>query len=71
MASRKNFREWKPQDYAHQTFIPAKILPGDDLVFFLIELIPQLDLTPLYAHYERETRGAPPYDVALMTTLLV
>ena len=40
-------------------------------MFFLIDLVPQLDLTPIYAHYERETRGAPPFDVAMMTTLLV
>ena len=36
---------------------PAQVLPEDDLVFFLIELVPQLDLTPFYAYYERETRG--------------
>jgi transposase len=71
MESRKTFRPWTPQDYARQTLIPAEILPEDDLVFFLIELIPQLDLDPFYAYYQRETRGAPPYDVAMMTTLLI
>ena len=25
----------------------------------------------MYAHYDRETRGAPPFDVAMMTTLLL
>ena len=69
--SRKTFRPWKPQDYAQQPLIPAEVLPEDDLVFFLIELIPQLDLDPFYAYYQRETRGAPPYDVAMMTTLLI
>jgi hypothetical protein len=71
MEPRKTFRDWTPKAYAHQPVIPAVVLPEDDLVFFLIELVPQLDLTPFYAYYERETRGAPPYDVALMTTLLV
>ena len=71
MESRKTFRDWSPKDYAHQPVIPAEILAEDDLVFFLIELVPQLDLTPFYAYYERETRGAPPFDVAMMTTLLV
>ena len=60
----KTFRPWNPQTYAHQTLTPAQVLPEDDLVFFLIELVPQLDLTPFYAYYERETRGAPPFDVA-------
>jgi transposase len=68
--SRKTFRDWQPESYAHRPLTPAEILPEDDLVFFLIELIPQLDLVPFYAHYERETRGAPPFDVAMMTTLL-
>ena len=71
MESRKTFRPWTPQDYARQAMILAEVLPEDDLVFFLIELIPQLDLDPFYAYYQRETRGAPPYDVAMMTTLLI
>ena len=70
MDFRKTFRPWNPQTYAHQTLTPAQVLPEDDLVFFLIELVPQLDLTPFYAYYERETRGAPPFDVAMMATLL-
>jgi transposase len=71
MESRKTFRPWKPETYAQQALTPAEVLPEDDLVFFLIELIPQLDLTPFYAYYERETRGAPPFEVAMMATLLV
>jgi len=71
MDSRKTFRPWTPQEYAQQPLIPAEVLPEDDLVFFLIELIPQLDLDPFYAYYQRETRGAPPYDLAMMLTLLI
>jgi transposase len=71
MESRKTFRPWNPQTYAHRPMTPAEVLPEDDLVFFLIELIPQLDLSPFYDYYQRETRGAPPYDVAMMATLLV
>jgi transposase len=69
--SRKTFRPWTPQAYAQEALIPAEVLPEDDLVFFLIELIPQLDLDPFYAYYQRETRGAPPYDLAMMLTLLI
>jgi len=71
MESGKTFRPWEPQDYARQSLIPAEVLPEDDLVFFLIELIPKLDLAPFDTYYQRETRGAPPYDVAMMATLLV
>ena len=42
MDSRKTFRAWKPESYAHRPLTPAEILPEDDLVFFLIELVPQL-----------------------------
>ena len=71
MQARKKFREWDPNQYASTPITPAGILPEDDLVFFLIDLVPRLDLAPMYAHYDRETRGAPPFDVAMMTTLLL
>jgi transposase len=71
MESRKTFRSWKPHEYAHQPVTPAEVLPEDDLVFFLLDVVPQLDLSPIYAYYERETRGAPPYDVPMMVTLLL
>ncbi len=67
----KTFRDWKPYEYVHQGVAPADVLPEDDLVFFLLETVPRLDLSALYAHYERETRGAPPFDVAMMVTLLL
>jgi transposase len=46
-------------------------LPEGDLVFFLIDLIPQIDLTPFHKYYARELRGQPPFDVIMMVTLLV
>ncbi|GAG15439.1 unnamed protein product, partial [marine sediment metagenome] len=71
MESRKTFRDWKPNEYVHQPVTPTEVLPEDDLVFFLLDLVPQLNLGPIYAYYERETRGAPPFDVAMMVTLLL
>jgi transposase len=70
MESRKTFRDWKPNEYVHQPVTPTEVLPEDDLVFFLLDLVPQLNLGRIYAYYERETRGAPPFDVAMMVTLL-
>jgi transposase len=46
-------------------------LPEGDLVFFLLDVVPTLDLTSIYAPYEDETRGAPPFDPTLMTCLLL
>jgi transposase len=68
---RKNYRTWDPQQNSQDTIAPRDALPEDDLVFFLIDLIPQLDLTPFHAYYAGELRGQPPFDVTMMVTLLV
>lgn len=68
---RKTYRPWDAQQNGHDPVAPRDALPEDDLVFFLIDLIPQLDLTPFHAHYAGELRGQPPFDVTMMVTLLV
>lgn len=70
-ARRKNYRAWDPQQNGHDAIAPRQALPEDDLVFFLIDLIPQLDLTPFHQYYAPELRGQPPFDVTMMVTLLV
>jgi transposase len=44
-------------------------LPEGDLVFFLLDVVPQLDLSALYAPYDDQLRGAPPFDPRLMSCL--
>jgi transposase len=68
---RKKYRPWDPQAYRLQTFSPDQRLPEDDLVFFLLDLMPQLDLDYFYASYEVETRGAPPFEPAMLVCLLL
>jgi len=68
---RKKYRPWNPVAYAQQAFTPAERLPEDDLVYFLLDAVPQLNLDPFYASYEVETRGQPPFDPALLVCLLV
>ena len=70
-ASGKKYRPWNPDTYASLTVSPAQRLPQDDLVFFLLDLVPQLDLSRFYARYEQEKRGAPPFDPALLVCLLL
>ena len=41
------------------------------MVFFLLDTVAQLELRRFYAPYEHETRGAPPYDPAMMVCLLL
>ena len=70
-AGTKTYRPWTPERYAQQAHAPAAKLPDDDLVFFLIDVVPKLDLAPIHAPYQDEARGAPPFDPAMMTCLLL
>jgi len=67
----KTSRPWDPQQYRQEAHSPEGKLPEGDLVFFLLDSVPQLDVGRFYAPYERETRGAPPFDPALMVCLLL
>jgi transposase len=67
----KAYRPWTPELYAQQAHTPAAKLPEDDLVFFLLDVVPKLDLAPIHAVYQDETRGAPPFDPAMMVCLLL
>ena len=68
---RKTYRPWEPERYRQDAQSPAAKLPEGDVVFFLLDTVPQLELSRFYAPYERETRGAPPYDPAMMVCLLL
>jgi len=68
---RKKYRSWNPEAYAQQALSPADRLPEDDLVFFLLDVVPQLDLDAFYESYELETRGQPPFDPTMLVCLLL
>lgn len=68
---RKQFRAWDELDGRREIFCPEESLPSDDLVFFLLDLIPQLDLSAFYQFYSRDLRGQPPFSVEMMATLLI
>jgi len=46
-------------------------LAEDHLVYFVSDVVDQLDLSAIHAYYGEEKRGQPPYDPLLMTKLLV
>jgi transposase len=66
---RKTYRFWDPDSYRQQTYSPQDKLPEDDLVFFLLDVVALLDLSAIYAPYERQLKGAPPFDPRMMTLL--
>ena len=67
----KPYRPWNPEHYRYEAHSPEAKLPQDDLVFFLLDIVPQLDLSRFYAPYEAETRGAPPFAPGMMVCLLL
>ena len=67
----KTYRPWEPERYRQDAQSPTAKLREGDLVFFLLDTVPQLELSRFYAPYEHETRGAPPFDPAMMVCLLL
>jgi transposase len=67
----KTYREWSPDQAYMFPPSPRDWLPEDDLVYFLAETVATLDLAPIFAHYERELRGQPPFHPRMMVALLL
>ena len=67
----KPFRQWDVMEGRREIFSPEESLPQNDLVFFLLDLIPRLDLIAFYRFYSTDWRGQPPFNVPMMVTLLV
>jgi transposase len=67
----KTYRDWS----ADQNYLfppsPHDWLPKGDLVYFLLDTVATIDLTPIFAHYERELRGQPPFHPRMMVALLL
>src|SRR5271163_4430390 len=67
----KGYRTYLPEQ---DLLLPPRLgewLPENHLVYFVSEVVDQLDLSAMHAVYEKEKRGQPPYDPRLMTKLLV
>ena len=67
----KTYRPWDAEHGRTLNLSPQETLPEDDLVFFLLDTIPTLNLDAFHDYYTHDLRGQPPYDVTLMVTLLV
>jgi transposase len=46
-------------------------LAEDDLVYFIIDVIDQMDLQPIYREYRQDKGGQPPYHPKMMVSLLL
>ncbi len=56
---RKNYRAWDAHQNRHDSNSPQDALPDDDLVFFLFDLIPEIDLHPFTNITPRDARPTP------------
>jgi transposase len=67
----KGYRTYLPEQ---DLWLPPSLrewLSEDHLVYFVSDVVDQLDLSAMHALYEEEVLGQPPYDPCLMTKLLV
>ena len=67
----KGYRCYQPDQ---DLLLPPSLrdwLPESHLVYFVSDVVDQLDLAKMHAAYGDERRGQPPYDPSLMTKLLV
>ena len=67
----KTYRDWVPNQSYMFPPSPQDWLPEDDLVYFILDTVATIDLTPIFAHYERELRGQPPFHPRMMVALLL
>ena len=67
----KTYRDWSSDQAYLFPPSPHDWLPQGDLVYFLTDTVATLDLTPIFAHYERELRGQPPFHPRMMVALLL
>jgi len=67
----KVYREYQPD----QPFLlPPSLtdwLPEGHLVYFVSEAVEAMDLSEIFAHYEKEERGQPPYHPRMMVKVLL
>lgn len=66
----KTYRPWNPNQ---QWLLPPSVhdwLPENDLVYFIMDTVNELDISAITTKYEQEERGFPPYNPRMMVALL-
>lgn len=67
----KTYKAYQPEQ---DLLLPPSLkdwLPEKHLAYFVSEVVEALDLSVIYAVYEKDERGQPPYHPGMMTKLLV
>lgn len=66
----KTYRLWNPKQQGLLPPCPQDWLPQDDLVYFLLDVVNELDISAIRQKDEQEERGYPPYHPRMMAALL-
>jgi transposase len=67
----KTYRPWNPNQ---RWLIPPSTqdwLPENDLVYFILDVVNELDISAIAQKYEQEERGYPPFHPRMMVALLL
>jgi transposase len=67
----KTYRPYEPTQPLLLPQALSEYLPEDDLAYFVPEVVATLDLAAIFAPYEREARGYPPYHPQMLVGLLL
>jgi transposase len=70
----KNQKRFKPYHRNQLLLLPPDMkdwLPDDDLVYFIMEMLDQLDLSAIYDSYDGTKGGQPAFDPRMMSGLLL
>ena len=67
----KTYQPYTPEQSQLFPPSPREWLPEGHLAYFVMDVVRELDLGDIHAHYERELRGYPPYHPQMMVALLV
>jgi transposase len=71
MKNQSCFRDYNPDQLMLFPTDLKQWLPEDDLVYFLIDVVDELDLQPIYQEYSYRKGGQPPYHPKMMVSLLL
>ncbi len=67
----KTFRPYEPEQMFLMPVSIREWLPNDHLVYFVSDVVDQLDLSAIMERYEKEERGYPPYHPCMMVKVLL
>jgi transposase len=71
MKTSSRFRPYNPDQLFLLPQDMKQWLPEEDLVYFIMDVVKQIDLRKIHRSYELERRGQPPYNPTMMVSLLL